>query len=136
MITGINHITFAVSDLNRSLKFYQQLLGFQLIVTWDKGAYLLAGNLWVCLSIDKNVRKAPAPDYTHIAFSVASKHFADLAAKIKQADIPVWKENTSEGDSIYILDPDNHKLEIHAADLKSRIEHLKKEPYSGLEWHR
>lgn len=46
--------------------------------------------------------------------------------------ITIWKENKSEGASIYTLDPDHHKLEIHAADLKSRIEHMKKNPYPGM----
>jgi len=33
-----------------------------------------------------------------------------------------WKQNTSQGESMCFLDPDGHKLEIHASDLHDRIE--------------
>jgi len=29
MITGINHITLAVKDIEESFKFYQEILGFK-----------------------------------------------------------------------------------------------------------
>ena len=47
MINGVNHITFAVKDLKESIKFYKDLLGLKLVAHWDKGAYLLAGNMWI-----------------------------------------------------------------------------------------
>lgn len=39
MITGINHITLAIKDLNKSFAFYANVLGFKPLVRWDKGAY-------------------------------------------------------------------------------------------------
>jgi len=40
LLTGLNHLTLAVTDLNRSVAFYQDLLQLQLEATWDTGAYL------------------------------------------------------------------------------------------------
>ncbi len=40
MLRGVNHITIAVTDLNRSLAFYTELLGMKAHVRWDSGAYL------------------------------------------------------------------------------------------------
>ncbi|HEX5514181.1 MAG TPA: glutathione transferase, partial [Gammaproteobacteria bacterium] len=45
----------------------------------------------------------------------------------------IWKDNKSEGDSLYFLDPDGHKLEIHVGDLESRLAALREKPYEGLQ---
>ncbi|MFN1516193.1 fosfomycin resistance glutathione transferase [Vibrio owensii] len=131
MLTGLNHITIAVSDLERSLDFYINALGFKGHVKWRQGAYLSLGDLWLCLSVDKPDEKS---DYSHIAFSISQQDFTDFSHKLIQFDIAQWKENKSEGDSLYLLDPDGHKLEIHSGDLYSRLESIKHQPYEGLEW--
>ncbi|MFV8458130.1 fosfomycin resistance glutathione transferase [Vibrio owensii] len=131
MLTGLNHITIAVSDLQRSLDFYINALGFKGHVKWKQGAYLSLGDLWFCLSVDKLDEKS---DYSHIAFSISQQDFTDFSHKLIQLNIAQWKENKSEGDSLYLLDPDGHKLEIHSGDLYSRLESIKHQPYEGLEW--
>ncbi|MFM2657541.1 fosfomycin resistance glutathione transferase [Vibrio owensii] len=131
MLTGLNHITIAVSDLERSLYFYINALGFKGHVKWKQGAYLSLGDLWLCLSVDKPDEKT---DYSHIAFSISQQDFTDFSHKLIKLDIAQWKENASEGDSLYLLDPDGHKLEIHSGDLYSRLESIKHQPYEGLEW--
>ncbi len=40
MLDSLNHLTLAVSDLNRSVAFYHELLGLKLHACWDNGAYL------------------------------------------------------------------------------------------------
>ena len=130
-VTGLNHITLTVSNLDSSLAFYQQLLGMQAHVRWQRGAYLSAGSLWFCLALGE---PAPSGDYSHIAFSVEPEQFAELRSKLLKAQLELWQDNTSEGDSLYILDPDGHRLEIHVGSLKSRLESLKIAGYPGLKW--
>ncbi|MBD2677183.1 MULTISPECIES: fosfomycin resistance glutathione transferase [Nostoc] len=134
MITGINHITLSVSDLERSFDFYTRILGCQAIAKWKKGAYLLAGNLWLCLSLDANTRKSLAAEYTHIAFSVPEKEFQKYSDRLISLGVEKWKENISEGESLYIFDPDFHKLELHVGDLFSRIAATREVPYEGMEF--
>src|SRR3546814_15055365 len=62
-VSGLNHLTLAVSDLNRSVAFYRDLLGLRLRAQWDDGAYLDAGSLWLCLSVDDTARTSAHPDY-------------------------------------------------------------------------
>lgn len=128
MITGLNHITIAVSDLERSFHFYSHVLGFKPLMRHAKGAYLLAGDLWFCLDLDPNVRMTALPEYTHFAFSVEQRGFNGLSSKIVSSGAQLWKDNRSEGDSLYFLDPDGHKLEIHVGDWKSRLENYRKDP--------
>lgn len=133
MITGINHLTLAVSDLERSFAFYTQVLGLKAVAKWARGAYLLAGESWLCITLDAQARQSPQPEYTHTAFSVSSEDFAACAEHILANNVRIWKDNTSEGDSLYFLDPDGHKLEIHCGDLSTRLAALRAQPYPGLE---
>ena len=134
MITGINHITLSVRQLARSYRFYVDVLGCKPVARWPKGAYLTAGTLWVALHVDKQTRGGPLPEYTHFAFRVPARQIDKLAARIRASGAKVFQKNKSEGKSLYFLDPDGHKLEIHTGDLKSRIKSAKKAPWPGLEF--
>lgn len=131
MLRGLNHITIAVSDLDKSFCFYHLLLGFKPHARWGAGAYLSLGDLWLCLSCDT---ANPSQDYSHIALDCAADNFIAIAAQLREANVIEWKKNTSEGDSLYFLDPDGHKLEIHCGNLQSRLDSLKEKPYKDLEW--
>ena len=118
MINSINHITLAVQDIERSFEFYKDILGFKPLVKWNLGAYFIVGDtengLWFCLNVDPN--RQPNHCYTHYAFSVSQADFALMQNKILASGAQVFKDNTSPGDSMYFLDPDGHKLEIHASN--------------------
>jgi catechol 2,3-dioxygenase-like lactoylglutathione lyase family enzyme len=120
-ITGVNHVTLVVADLDRALGFYQDGLGLRLRARGPCMAYVEGGALWLCLELGK---PHPARDDSHIAFSVTPVGFARLSNRLN--DAPRWKENRSEGASLYLLDPDGHKLELHVGSLASRLEHYAK----------
>lgn len=89
--------------------------------------------LWLCLSLDPSRREPVTPDYTHHAFSVAD--FASAAATRRAAGVKEWKDNCSEGDSLYFLDPDGHRLEIHHGDLASRLATCRQQPYRDMQFY-
>lgn len=121
VITGLNHITLAVSDLPRSVSFYRDFLGCALVSLHENGAYLSVGGLWLCLSLDPAAATQDRSDYTHFAFSVPTAEFEEFERRILESGVPIWKEDRSEGRSVYFLDPDNHKLEAHVGTLESRL---------------
>ena len=121
MIRGLNHLTLAVSNVDRAVAFYRDVLEFKVEKTWQGGAYLTAGSLWLCLSHDPETRPEPQPDYTHVAFDVAAEDFQAVANRITGSGAPIWKHNRSEGESLYFLDPDGHRLEIHVGTLETRL---------------
>lgn len=131
-VSGLNHITLAVTDLMRSIAFYETFLGFSPMVRWSSGAYLQLGELWLCLSEGK---VTPREDYTHLAFSVDSAGMQQLAEDLRSNHIQEWQQNSSEGASLYFLDPDGHKLEVHVGNLASRLDSLKAKPYDELFWY-
>lgn len=128
---GFNHLTLSVADLDASLEFYGGLLGFKGEVRWNTGAYLSYGNCWLCLSLGK---AKPSQDYTHFAFTYDSDAMTQIQQKAVFMAVRQWQSNNSEGDSLYIEDPDGHKLELHSGSLATRLNSLKVKPYDGLEW--
>ncbi len=120
-IRGVNHVTLAVTDLERAVRFYIDGLGLLLRRQWETGAYLQAGELWLCLSFDPEARATPHQDYTHMAFDVGHENFEAAVKQAEAAGARSWKKNKSEGKSFYFLDPDGHKLELHVGDLESRL---------------
>lgn len=133
MLTGLNHLTLAVRALDASIDFYQATLGMRLHARWDSGAYLSAGDLWLCLSLDgQGTAELASPAYTHYAVSIAPADFAPFAARLRAAMVPEWQRNSSDGDSLYFLDPDGHQLEVHAGSLAQRLAACRASPYPGM----
>jgi glutathione S-transferase fosA5 len=135
VIQGFSHVTLSVRDLERAFTFYRDVLELRPLVRWTEGAYLLAGeSAWLCLSLDPRTRRAPLDEYTHIAFSVAPERFEETCARVRTSGVSEWKHNTSEGDSLYLLDPDGHKLELHVGDWRSRLAACRSRPRDGMEF--
>lgn len=120
MILGLNHVTLAVTDINRSFHFYNTIIGLKPLVKWDKGAYfLMEDKTWFCLNLDD--KRIPSSCYTHYAFTLSSEAFDNMVERALQAGCVTFKENTSPGESFYFLDPDGHKLEFHCGTYEDRI---------------
>jgi len=132
VITGINHLTLAVRDAEESFRFYNEILRFRPVARWPSGAYFLAGERWVALVQDRHTRTSPLPEHTHVAFTVSSEEFEGIARGILASGARVWKQNESEGASLYFEDPNGHKLEIHVGDLRSRLVSARANPWPGL----
>lgn len=118
MTMGVNHITFAVADLVRAVRFYVEVIGCTKVATWKRGAYLRAGDMWLCLSLDAVANGVR--DYTHVAFSFDAAGLARFRERLAASGGSEWQANTSEGDSVYFLDPDGHRLEAQVGSLASR----------------
>ncbi|WP_038904702.1 VOC family protein [Dickeya zeae] len=134
MLSGFNHLTLSVCDLPRSLTFYHHLLGLRLEAEWATGAYLSLPGLWLCLSLEPT-RGDIAAGYTHYAFSLSADNFPLFCQRLRDAGVTEWKDNRSEGDSLYFLDPDGHQLEAHVGDLASRLARCRQAPYRAMTFY-
>lgn len=134
MISGINHITLACKNIEKSFEFYREVLGLNPLVKWDRGAYFLVGDFWFCLNVDD--KREANTCYTHYAFSVPKERFDEIVEKIIGSGVKIFKDNTSPGNSLYFLDPDSHKLEIHIGSWQDRIQAKKTDigNWKNIEW--
>lgn len=126
MISGVNHITVSVNDMDASFRFYVDVLGFKPIQKNPRSAYLTAGDLWFVIERSPDRGAIPAGDLSHIALSVDQATFDAIRTKLVALGAKVWMDNLSEGESYYFLDPSGHKLEIAVSNLENRIAYGKK----------
>jgi glyoxylase I family protein len=128
-ISGIHHITLLVTDLNRSVAFYRNVLGMRLVKQTvnedDKSArhFIFGdadgrpGTLITCLEY---------PDLDEGKVGRGSTHHFALAVE-SEAELNAWKQYLEERGipttevmeredfrSIYLRDPDGHIVEIAA----------------------
>lgn len=131
MIDGINHITLSVNDIDQAFDFYINILNLKPVMKSGVSFYALAGDTWMAF-----VREdaEPSASYHHIAFNVAEAEYAPLVEKLKKAGVAQWKENTTEGESFYFLDPSGNRLELHYSNLQNRIDARKAEQGDDVEW--
>lgn len=125
----INHITFSVSDLEKSIHFYQQVLGAKLLVRSPTLAYFDLDGIWLALNVEKDIpRNEIDYSYTHIAFSVSEEDISIWEEKLIRNNVHLLEgrqRNTKEKNSIYFTDPDGHKFEVHTGNREDRIRYYK-----------
>ena len=89
--------------------------------------------MWITLIADEAA--APRPDYTHTAFTVAPEDFEAISRRALEAGARVWQQNQSEGESLYVLDPDGHKLELRVSGLQARLAADREDPPPGMRFY-
>jgi len=132
VVSGVNHLTLSVSDIDLTFAFYTEVLGFSPIMKSEISAYFRCGTLWIAAVKEELYERK---GYGHIAFSVDKTDFAKLVEKIKTCNLAEWQENVTEGDSFYFLDPSGNKMEIHCGTLGSRVKHGKETWGGNIQWY-
>jgi catechol 2,3-dioxygenase-like lactoylglutathione lyase family enzyme len=132
LITGINHLTWNVSSIDEAFDFYVDVLGFKPVMKYEWSAYFLTGETWI--AIVKGEKRSDER-YDHIAFQISPGDYALLVSRLTALGVRQWKQNESEGDSFYFLDPSDNKFELHYSDLEARIEHGKANWGPSVRWY-
>ncbi|HYK73132.1 MAG TPA: FosM family fosfomycin resistance protein [Pseudoneobacillus sp.] len=130
-IKGINHFLFSVSDLEVSIKFYQNVFDAKLLVKGRSTAYFDLKGMWLALNVEKDIpRNEIAHSYTHIAFSIDEADFDKMYEKLMELQVNILlgrQREVKDKKSIYFTDPDGHKFEFHTGTLEERLDYYKQE---------
>jgi catechol 2,3-dioxygenase len=119
--TRIGHVHLKVSNIEKSLKFYCELLWFELVSRFgEQAAFVSAG--WYHHHIGLNTREskdAPqSPRHTTWLYHVAilyptRKDLAIIVQRLIDHKISIWSADHGVSEAIYLEDPDGNGIELY-----------------------
>ncbi|MGQ0537039.1 MAG: VOC family protein [Methanobacteriota archaeon] len=119
--TKIGHVHLKVSDLERAVRFYRDVLGFEVQATWRGAAFLGAGGYHhhIGLNVWESAGGPPPPSGTtglyHFAILVPDRRsLAQALARLVSASWPIdGAADHGVSEAIYLRDPDGNGIEIY-----------------------
>ena len=119
-LEGILESSLYVSDLQRSVLFYQETFGFPVISEFgERGCAMHAGPHQVLLLFKKGASRDITSPHDgdgelHIAFTIPAGELAAWESWLGERGIVVEEKRSWElgGWSVYFRDPDRHLLEL------------------------
>jgi catechol 2,3-dioxygenase len=118
----IGHINLKVADLNRSLAFYEGVLGFKVTKrTGDEAAFLAYGDYHhdICINTWESRDGSQPPEGTtglfHLAIVYSTRaELRDAYLRLKNAGIaPDSAVDHGVSESLYLRDPDQNGVELY-----------------------
>jgi catechol 2,3-dioxygenase len=120
--TRIGHVHLKVSDLDRSLAFYRDLLGFEVTAMYGyQAAFLSAGgyhhhialNTWQSKGAPPAPQTSPGLYHTAILYPTR-KDLATVFERLKKANYPfTGASDHGVSEALYLNDPDRNGVELY-----------------------
>jgi catechol 2,3-dioxygenase-like lactoylglutathione lyase family enzyme len=119
-IEGILESALYVSDVARSVRFYQETLGFSVISEFgERGCAMHAGANQVLLLFKKGASRAISLPHDgegelHLALAIQTAELANWESWLQTRGVAVEEKRMWEagGWSLYFRDPDRHLIEL------------------------
>jgi len=118
----IGHVHLKVADLQRSLAFYCDLLGFELVTMYgDAAAFISAGgyhhhiglNTWYSKDSPPATREGVGLYHTAILYPTR-KDLAIIYKRLLDANYPnIGSSDHGVSEALYLRDPDNNGVELY-----------------------
>jgi catechol 2,3-dioxygenase-like lactoylglutathione lyase family enzyme len=123
-LEGIDHVALGVRDIERSVKWYTEVLGFERLHegAWDGvPTFVGKGNTGLALFPASQEAKTSGRReirMLHLAFRANRENFLTAQRELEKRGIKFEFQDHEISHSIYFRDPDGHQLEITTYDLE------------------
>jgi glyoxylase I family protein len=121
---GVHHLALICADPERTIRFYQDVLGFPLVELFENRDYegsshfffdIGAGNMLAFFDFP-GLGLEPVPEglggVQHVAISVTPETFERMKGVLDDAGVPYMGPDRGIKESIYLRDPDNIQVEL------------------------
>jgi catechol 2,3-dioxygenase-like lactoylglutathione lyase family enzyme len=127
-LEGIDHVAVGVRDIERSAKWYIEVLGFERLHEgmWDGvPTFIGKGNTGIALFPAKPDAKPISSSHRelrmlHLAFRANKENFLAAQRELKKRGINFEFQDHKISHSIYFRDLNGHQLEITTYELEGR----------------
>lgn len=120
--TSVGHVHLKVSDLQRSIRFYNKLLGFEVTTMYGtQAAFLSAGgyhhhiglNTWHSLGASSAPERAAG--LYHVAFLYPTRRdLAVIVKRLQDQNYPIsGASDHGVSEAVYLNDPDGNGIELY-----------------------
>jgi catechol 2,3-dioxygenase-like lactoylglutathione lyase family enzyme len=123
-LEGIDHVALSVHDVERSARWYIEVLGFEQRHDgmWnDVPTFIGKGTTAIALFPSRDnsepAARSAKVDMLHLAFRANRKNFLAAQEELKRRGIKFEFQDHEISHSIYFRDPDGHELEITTYEL-------------------
>ena len=120
--TDIGHVHLKVSDLERAVTFYRDVLGFEITARYgDQAAFMSAGGYHHHIGLNTWQSKGgtpPAPGHTglfHVAIRFPTRRdLAAALARLVEQGVPLQgASDHGVSEALYLADPDGNGIELY-----------------------
>jgi catechol 2,3-dioxygenase-like lactoylglutathione lyase family enzyme len=122
---GLDHVAIAVTDLERSRRFYEDVLGLEYVREVSNGPTVLAAGGSGLALFDKDLHPSSTPDdveapalrILHIAFRLDRAGFDEASTALAEEGLETRFSDHVVCHSLYFDDPDGHQIELTTYDV-------------------
>src|SRR5919204_5735755 len=127
---GVHHMALICSDIERTIEFYQDVLGFPLIELMENRDYKGSTHLFFDIGNNNLLAFFDFPglglqpgvesigSVQHIAISTDADNLERIKARLEERGIPYLGPDRGVTTSIYFKDPDGIQIELIAEPLR------------------